>query len=80
MIYAAAFILMAVLVFEIVIVSQSKKALYNAWKREFERELSSAEKVDEIVIRELFETTQSPKSAAEYYLETKELCKQTNLE
>lgn len=70
MIYASAVILASVLLFEILVIKDSKKALYNAWKREFERELgSSPEKVDDIVIRELYETKQSPKSAAEYYKE-----------
>lgn len=66
------FILTALVIFDIVVLSKLKKNAYIVWKQEFEQELgSSAEKVDEIIIRELYDTTQSPKSAAEYYLETK---------
>lgn len=78
MIYAITFVIAALGIFELYIWRESKKALYLAWKREFERELgSSREKVDEIVIRELYDSTMTPKEAVEYYLETTELCAKT---
>lgn len=54
--YILAFIILALIALEVVIMSDSKKAHYRAWKREFERHLGEEyHPDDEIVIRELFE-------------------------
>ncbi len=73
---ALIFVITALIAFEIFIVSDSKKAHYEAWKHEFERELDDI--VDDIIIRDLYDQTMSPKEAVEVYKELKEACEKSN--
>lgn len=69
------FAITALIVFEIVIISQSKKAHYKAWKQEFKRELGLCPpEMDDEIIRDLYDSGESPKTMAEYYKESKDVC------
>lgn len=68
--YFIGFIITALIVFDVVVIAQSKKSHYELWKREFER--LCGDLVDDVIIRDLYDQTMSPKEAVEIYKELKE--------
>lgn len=72
MIYPIIFVIAVLIVFELYIWRDAKKAHYNALKREFERELDQPPpNNDDDIIRDFYDTGESPKVCAYWYKESK---------